>query len=246
MSTLMAVGYVKHGRLHYADPGRFTPAVGDQVVVGGATHERVATVLWPATVVDEVVVGLPVMTRMAGPGDIKTAEDAHRRGVRARTVAKRLVREQSLPMVVVGAEFWPSDQRVTVWFTAPARVDFRDLLRTLSRQLSSRVLLTQLGDRERAKLVGGVGVCGRELCCSTFLDKFEPISMQMARDQDLPTDPLRLSGACGRLMCCLRYEHPAYVDFTARPPSSDGGGCSDAGSCGSRAAHDTARGGGAG
>ncbi len=240
----MAVAYVKHGRLYYADPGPFEPAVGDQVVIAMEAGERVATVLWSATDVADDVGALPMMTRAAGDHDVQTATDTARRSARARTAARRLVRERNLPMQVLGAEWSASEQRATIWFSAPHRVDFRDLVRSLTAELSMWVLLRQVTERERARLVGGVGMCGRELCCSTFLDAFEPITLQMARDQQLGTDPLKITGACGRLMCCLRYEHPSYVDFTGRPPSKDGsGGCADAGSCGSRAGYDAQHGG---
>jgi cell fate regulator YaaT (PSP1 superfamily) len=244
----MAVAFAKHGRLHYADPAEFSPEVGDRVVLDLTGRPAVATVLWPATDSPEPLDGvtLPRMLRAASEEDVATSDEAHRRGVRVRTVAKRQIREQGLPMQVLGAEHDPTEQLTTLWFAAPHRVDFRQLIRTLSREVGSRVLLRQVGERDRAKLVGGVGVCGRELCCATFLDHFEPITLQMARDQHLGTDPLRISGACGRLMCCLRYEHPVYKDFTGRPPGGGDshGGCADAGSCGSRAAHDALAAGG--
>ncbi|MFP5348159.1 MAG: stage 0 sporulation family protein [Actinomycetes bacterium] len=242
---VMAVAFVKHGRLYYVDPGEHRPDIGDRVVVDVSGTERVATVLWRPAYGDDgdgLPLSLPAVLRMASERDVQVADDAQARSIRARTVAKRQVREQGLAMQVLAAEHDAADQRTTIWFSAPHRVDFRQLIRTLSRELQMRVLLRQVGDRERAKLLGGVGVCGRELCCATFLDRFEPVTLSMARDQQLGTDPLRISGACGRLMCCLRYEHPLYKDFTGRPPARDGGGdCEHAGSCGSRAAHDAAR-----
>jgi cell fate regulator YaaT (PSP1 superfamily) len=245
MGSVMAVAFVKHGRIYYADPAGHQPQVGDRVLIDISGSNRVGTVLWaPSDNVDDqdMPASLPRMIRPASDRDVAISDDAHRRAVRARTAAKRQVREQGLPMQILSAEHDPVEQRTSIWFAAPHRVDFRQLVRTLSHELQSRVLLRQVSERDRAKVVGGVGVCGRELCCATFLDHFEPVTLQMARDQQLGTDPLRISGACGRLMCCLRYEHPIYKDFTGRPPSPDGeGGCADAGSCGSRAAHDAAR-----
>lgn len=244
MGMVTAVAFAKHGRLHYADAeGHQHLQVGDRVVldVSGASNgpERVVTVLWAPTFTPEEMPGLPRVLRAATDEDVRYADDRHRRAVRARTVAKRQIRELRLPMQVLAADHESADERVTIWFAAPHRVDFRQLLRSLSRELDSRVLLRQVSERERAKVVGGVGVCGRDLCCATFLDRFEPITLQMARDQQLGTDPLRISGACGRLMCCLRYEHPMYKDFTGRPPGGgDDAGCAHAGSCGSRTAHD--------
>jgi cell fate regulator YaaT (PSP1 superfamily) len=106
-----------------------------------------------------------------------------------------------------------------VYFTAPHRVDFRALVRDMSATMNGRVELRQLSARDEARLTGGIGSCGRELCCSTFLVDFEPVSIRMAKDQDLPMNPLRISGACGRLMCCLKYEHPLYEKFKEEAPA---------------------------
>ncbi len=241
MGSVIAVAFVKYGRLHYADPAGHDLEVGDRVVIAHPTGPRVATVLWGPTEPMEPVGELPKVLRHATDEDAAAADDANRRAIKARTVAKRAIRKRGLPMQVLGSEWVSADQRVTIWFSAPRRVDFRELLRALTAEIGMRVLLRQVNERERAKLVGGVGVCGRELCCSTFLDTFEPITLQMARDQHLGTDPLRIAGACGRLMCCLRYEHPAYVDFTGRASHGGDGGCSVADSCGSRAAYESVR-----
>ncbi len=249
MPLVVAVAYVKHGRLHYADAGALADEleIGARVVVEHPDGERVATVLWGPSEPLDAMENLPTLVRRASPADVEAGDDALRRAARARTAAKRAIRVRGLPMQVLGTEWRAQDQRVTIWFSAPRRIDFRELLRALTAEIGMRILLRQVSERERAKLVGGVGVCGRELCCATFLDTFEPVTLQMARDQHLGTDPMRIAGACGRLMCCLRYEHPAYVDFTGHPPRADGeptsaaGGCSAAGSCGSRAAYDEAR-----
>lgn len=241
MSAVLAVAYVKHGRLHYvswpAPAGAPAPGIGDRVVVAHPTGRRVATVLWGPAEPAEPPGELPAVLGPASEQDLAQEADARQRAARARTAARRQVRERDLPMQILGTEWSAAEARVTVWFAAPHRVDFRELVRALSAELSMRVLLHQVSERERAKLVGGVGVCGRELCCATFLDRFEPVTLQMARDQHLAADPLRIAGACGRLMCCLRYEHPAYLDFTGAPPG-DGAGCSAAGDCGPRHAHE--------
>jgi cell fate regulator YaaT (PSP1 superfamily) len=105
-----------------------------------------------------------------------------------------------------------------VYFSAPHRVDFRALVRDLGSRLRARVELRQIGPRDEARLQGGIGPCGRDLCCATFLKDFEPVSVRMAKDQDLPVNPLRIAGACGRLMCCLKYEHPLYQEFRKDAP----------------------------
>lgn len=241
MPSVFAVAYTKRGRLHYVDAAGLSVPVGERIVVAYPDRERVGTVLWGPSEPLEPVGTLPRALRAAAPNDTQQADDGVRRAARAKTAAKRLIRQRALPMQVLGTDWVSADQRVTIWFAAPRRIDFRELLRALTAEIGMRVLLRQVSERERAKIVGGVGICGRELCCSTFLDAFEPVTLQMARDQHLGTDPLRISGACGRLMCCLRYEHPSYVDFTAHPPQAgSGGGCADAAGCGPRAAHDDA------
>jgi len=112
------------------------------------------------------------------------------------------------------------DRLVTVYFTAPGRVDFRELVGQLAGSLRARVDLRQLSARDEAKVSGGIGPCGRELCCATFLRDFEPVTLKMAKDQDLPLNPMSISGACGKLMCCLKYEHPLYAEFKADVPAA--------------------------
>src|SRR6185312_11917908 len=141
-----------------------------------------------------------------------------KRRAAAKVAARRLVREHDLPMKISGVDHIASTDHVTVYFTAPHRVDFRALVRDLSATLATRVELRQLSARDEARLTGGIGSCGRELCCATFLADFEPVSVRMAKDQDLPANPLRISGACGRLMCCLKYEHPLYQEFAEQAP----------------------------
>jgi cell fate regulator YaaT (PSP1 superfamily) len=123
-------------------------------------------------------------------------------------------------MKVVGVDYLDrgEPQRFVVYFSAPHRVDFRDLVRDMSRTLDTKVELRQLGARDEARVQGGIGPCGRDLCCATFLKDFEPVSVRMAKDQDLPVNPLKISGACGRLLCCLKYEHPLYQEFKATAP----------------------------
>ncbi len=138
--------------------------------------------------------------------------------------AKRLIREHNLPMRVVAVDHvleagGGSGGRTTIYFTAPHRVDFRALVRDLGATLHCRVELRQLSARDSARVQGGIGSCGRDLCCATFLTDFEPVSIRMAKDQDLPLNPLRISGACGRLMCCLKYEHPLYQQFQETAPA---------------------------
>ena len=122
-------------------------------------------------------------------------------------------------MKVSGVDYVEADDRTIIYFSAPHRVDFRALVRDLSATLHGRVELRQIRPARRGPAHGGIGPCGRDLCCATFLEDFEPVSVRMAKDQDLPVNPMRIAGACGRLMCCLKYEHPLYQDFAKKAPA---------------------------
>jgi cell fate regulator YaaT (PSP1 superfamily) len=160
-----------------------------------------------------------VLVGLATEDDIERDETSRRRRAQARVAARRLVREHRLPMKIVGIDHVSASDTFTIFFTADGRVDFRALVRDLNRTLATRVQLRQLSARDSAKIQGGIGSCGRDLCCATFLTDFEPVSIRMAKEQNLSLNPMKISGACGRLMCCLRYEHPLYEEFRAAVPA---------------------------
>jgi cell fate regulator YaaT (PSP1 superfamily) len=216
---ICAVVFQRQGRLYYADPGQLTPQVGEHVLYPTDAGAEVAEVMWAPQWVSDDVGGLPVLVAMAESRDIATAEVSRKKRAAARVAARRLVREHELPMKISGVDYVTATNQTTIYFTAPHRIDFRALVRDLSATMDGRVELRQLSARDEARLTGGIGSCGRELCCSTFLVDFEPVSVRMAKDQDLPLNPLRISGACGRLMCCLKYEHPLYQDFANEAPA---------------------------
>jgi cell fate regulator YaaT (PSP1 superfamily) len=232
---MCAVSFERYGRLYYFDAGELRPRVGDKVLVPTDEGPEVAEVVWAPEYVAEPVT-LSLLVGPATAADL--AQDERHRALRgeARKVVKRLVREHDLPMKLLGIDYVPygarhgpsapvkepadrGGPRYTVYFGAPERVDFRALVRDLARTLSARVELRQVGARDEARVQGGIGPCGRDLCCATFLKDFEPVSIRMAKDQDLPLNPLKISGACGRLMCCLKYEHPLYQEFKADLPA---------------------------
>ena len=215
---MMAVSFERYGRLYYLDPGTISPKVGDKVLVPTDAGPEVAECVWAPQWVSEDIDGLPVCEGQASDTDI--ARDEHNRRLRAeaRSVVKRLVRKHRMPMKIVGIDYVFTDDAYTVYFSSAERVDFRGLLRELRRALAARVELRQVGARDAARLQGGIGSCGRDLCCATFLKNFEPVSVRMAGEQNLPANPMRIAGACGRLMCCLKYEHPLYQEFTAAAP----------------------------
>jgi len=216
---MMAVSFERYGRLYYLDPGPYQPVVGAKVLVPTDAGPEVAECVWAPQWVDEEVGGLAVSAGIATEDHLTRDEENRAKRAHARVTARRLIREHSLPMKVVGVDYVGGPPVFTVYFSAPHRVDFRALVRDLASRLSGRVELRQVGPRDEARLQGGIGPCGRDLCCATFLKDFEPVSVRMAKDQDLPVNPLRIAGACGRLMCCLKYEHPLYQDFHANAPN---------------------------
>src|SRR4051794_14494670 len=217
---VMAVSFERYGRLYYLDPGDATPRVGDKVLVPTDDGTEVAECVWAPAWVDDEIGGLPRLVGIAGEPDLDRDTRNRRRRADAKVAAKRLVRQHELPMKVVGVDVLDrgDPKRIVIYFSAPHRVDFRDLVRDLSRTLDVKVELRQVGARDEARVQGGIGPCGRDLCCATFLKDFEPVSVRMAKDQDLPVNPLKISGACGRLLCCLKYEHPLYQEFKAEAP----------------------------
>jgi cell fate regulator YaaT (PSP1 superfamily) len=215
---MMAVSFERRGRLHYLDPGAHRPAVGDKVLVPTDTGPEVAECIWAPQWIDDDIGGLPVCAGLATEADVERDAGSRTRRAEAKVVARRLVREHDLPMKVIAVDYISASGRLIIYFSAPRRVDFRALVRGLAARLHARVELRQVGPRDEARLQGGIGPCGRDLCCATFLKDFEPVTIRMAKDQDLPVNPMRIAGACGRLMCCLKYEHPLYTDFRARAP----------------------------
>ena len=249
MGMMMAVSFERYGRLYYLDPGEHQPKIGDKVLVPTDGGPEVAECVWAPQWISEEV-GLPVCAGLATDDDLERDEANRRRRAEGRLAAKRLIREHGLPMKVIGVDYVDDTNVLTVYFSAPQRVDFRALVRDLVARLRARVELRQIGPRDEARLQGGIGPCGRDLCCATFLKDFEPVSVRMAKDQGLPVNPMRIAGACGRLMCCLKYEHPLYAERKNRAardrgePAVEGGACScdKASVCGSRKAYESAYG----
>lgn len=226
MAAVMAVSFERYGRLYYLDPAGRSYAVGDKVLVPTESGPEVAECVWAPEWVDDAdtaYVELPVCEGLATEADLERDAANRRRRAEAKLAAKKLIKLHDLPMKVVAVDYIDKaadfDQMVVIYFNAPHRVDFRALVGDLARALRSRIDLRQIGSRDAARVLGGIGNCGRELCCATFLKDFEPVSLRMAKVQDLPPNPMKISGACGRLMCCLKYEHPLYVEFARDAPA---------------------------
>ena len=227
MPRVMAVSFERYGRLYYLDPGERTFHVGDRVLVPTEAGAEVAECVWAPEWVDAGegggLVDLPVCAGPASAADLDRDAEHRRRRAEAKIVARRLIKKHGLAMKIVGVDYLDPvsapEELVVFYFTAPQRVDFRSLVGELARSLASRVDLRQVGSRDAARITNGIGSCGRDLCCATFLKDFEPVSLRMAKVQDLPPNPLKISGACGRLLCCLKYEHPLYAEFAREVPA---------------------------
>jgi cell fate regulator YaaT (PSP1 superfamily) len=196
-------------------PGDVPVKTGDQVVVQleqGLKLARVMAVLRELEITADTP-AFPPMVRLATPEDL--AQDAKNRGLeeRARQFCQRRIEVHHLPIYLVQVECLFDASKIIFFFTAPGRVDFRELVKDLVQEFRTRIELRQIGVRHRAKMVGGLGICGQELCCAHFLKDFEPVSVRMAKEQQLSLNPNKISGICGRLMCCLTYEYGAYQEM---------------------------------
>jgi cell fate regulator YaaT (PSP1 superfamily) len=207
--------------MYYFSPGEFTDlAVSDPVIVETALGEELGWVVMPPTVIqDEDIKGrLKPVLRRANPLDLTSMADYQQREAAALDRCREKVAELGLPMKVIKAEYSFDGQRLLFSFLSEDRVDFRELVRVLARSFRARIEMKQIGARDEAKLLGGFGRCGRRLCCSCWLAEFHPVSIKMAKQQDLPLTPAEISGVCGRLLCCLAYENEQYADIKQTMP----------------------------
>ena len=220
MAELDGVRFKKAGKVYYFDPAGIKLEVGDYVVV--ETNRGLAlgqVVISPEQVIaDEVEKPLKPVVRQAAPEDIERARGVEAKESEALVECGKLVDKLKLPMKLLSAEYNFDGSRLTVYFSAEERVDFRELVRELAGRLKVWVELRQMGPRDEAKLIGGYGRCGRPLCCESFLCEFAPVSIRMAKEQGLPLNPMKISGCCGRLMCCLVYESELYHDMKGKLP----------------------------
>jgi len=221
MPRVVGVRFNPASKVYYFAPGDIEQlGAGEYVVVETARGQEVGQVIIPPTEVrkDEVVGKLKSVVRRALALDL-TQMAYHR--LREREALERCqekVDEHHLPMKMIRAEYNYDGSRLVFFFTAEKRVDFRRLVQDLARSFKARIELRQIGVRDEAKLLGGLGRCGRMLCCSTWLTEFNPVSIKMAKQQDLPLSPMEISGLCGRLLCCLAYENQYYTEAKARLP----------------------------
>lgn len=220
MYNVIGVRFKKAGKIYYFDPGEFVIEKDDYVIVETARGVEYGKVVVPVKTVGEndVVLPLKQVVRVASERDQKQVEDNRQEAQRAFEMGTGKIEEHRLDMKLVDVEYTFDRNKVIFYFTAEGRVDFRNLVKDLASIFRTRIELRQIGVRDEAKMLGGIGPCGRMLCCSTFLGDFEPVSIKMAKDQNLSLNPSKISGLCGRLMCCLKYENDEYEQAKKEMP----------------------------
>ncbi|OPZ65554.1 MAG: hypothetical protein BWY85_00494 [Firmicutes bacterium ADurb.Bin506] len=208
MVNIVGVRFKKAGKIYYFAPGDLELKVGMSVIVETARGTECGEVVVGPKLVDEdsIVQPLKQVVRVATEADARQVEENKRKAERAFDVGLAKIAAHGLPMKLVDVEYAFDNSKIIFYFTADGRVDFRELVRDLASVFRIRIELRQIGVRDEAKMLGGLGPCGRPLCCATFLGDFEPVSIKMAKEQNLSLNPTKISGICGRLMCCLKYE----------------------------------------
>ena len=194
---------------------------GENVVVETAQGEEIAEVVIPNRMIDEEKLANPLkkVLRLASTRDLKHAEDCRKKEKEAFELCNKKIKEHKLEMTLTDVEYKFDNSKILFYFTADGRIDFRDLVKDLAAVYKTRIELRQIGVRDEVKRIGGNGVCGRELCCCSFLNDFETVSIKMAKEQNISLNPSKISGNCGRLMCCLKYEQEAYEEKLKKLPN---------------------------
>ncbi|ARK21799.1 stage 0 sporulation protein [Sporosarcina sp. P26b] len=220
MFKVVGVRFKKAGKLYYFDPLDMPIEIGDYVIVETARGVEYGKVASRSNEIDDEDVVLPLkkIIRLADEGDRERVKENEQEAKQAFDVCVGKITEHQLDMRLVDVEYTFDRNKIVFYFTAEGRVDFRNLVKDLAAIFRTRIELRQIGVRDEAKMLGGIGPCGRMLCCSTFLGDFEPVSIKMAKDQNLSLNPSKISGLCGRLMCCLKYENDAYEEAKALMP----------------------------
>nr|WP_320146398.1 stage 0 sporulation family protein [uncultured Anaeromusa sp.] len=222
MPKVIGVRFKKAGKIYYFAPSEGTLALGDAVIVETARGLEFGEVVIPVRDVEDesVVQPLKSVLRKANHKDKEKVKQNKAKEEEAFKVCEKKIEEHKLPMKLVDVEYTFDVNKIIFYFTADGRIDFRELVKDLAAVFRTRIELRQIGVRDEAKMMGGIGCCGRPLCCATFLGDFEPVSIRMAKEQNLSLNPTKISGICGRLMCCLKYESDGYRKCCkrAQPP----------------------------
>ena len=223
MVEIISIRFKEGGKQYYFNPNGELFRLGEGVIVETARGVEFGECTQENTEVDEMELTAPLrpVLRRATPEDQLTREKNKEKEARAFQICQEKIAEHGLEMKLVEAEYSFEGNKVLFFFTAEGRVDFRALVKDLASAIHARIELRQIGVRDEAKMLGGLGICGRPFCCSQFLEEFQPVSIKMAKTQNLSLNPTKISGTCGRLMCCLKYEQEAYEDALKRLPKND-------------------------
>lgn len=220
MINVIGVRFRTAGKIYFFSPGQFAVKQGDYVIVEtarGVEYGRVVS--GPKEVSDDSVVQpLKSVIRIATDEDKRTVEENHQKEKEAFKICQEKIRKHDLDMKLIDAEYTFDNNKVLFYFTADGRIDFRQLVKDLAAIFKTRIELRQIGVRDETKILGGIGICGRCLCCHTYLSEFAPVSIKMAKEQNLSLNQTKISGVCGRLMCCLKNEQETYEELNKKLP----------------------------
>ncbi len=221
MVKVVGVKFKESGKAYFFAPGKLEPKVGEDVIVETARGLEFGTVSMAVKEVseEELVSPLKEIVRIATSQDREQVEKNRKKEKEAFIICEEKIAFHKLDMKLVDVEYTFDANKILFYFTADGRVDFRELVKDLASVFRTRIELRQIGIRDEAKMLGGIGICGRSLCCNSFLDGFHPVSIKMAKEQGLSLNPTKISGNCGRLMCCLKYEQNCYDEYYKIAPS---------------------------
>ena len=221
MTKVIGVRFRTAGKIYFFSPGKFEVKRGDQVIVETARGVEFGNVVMgPKEVKDEEITQpLKTVIRLATEDDRRVEEKNRKKEKEAFQICLEKIHKHELEMKLIDAEYTFDNNKVLFYFTADGRIDFRELVKDLAAVFRTRIELRQIGVRDETKIRGGIGICGRELCCHTYLSEFAPVSIKMAKEQNLSLNPTKISGVCGRLMCCLTNEEETYEYLNSRLPN---------------------------
>lgn len=220
MLKIIGVRFKSVGKIYYFDPKDYDVKMGDKVIVETARGVECGEVALVDREIDETRFTNPVkgIIRLATPNDMKTIKKNRQKEKDAFKICEQKIAAHKLKMNLIDVECTFDNNKLLFYFTAESRVDFRELVKDLAAVFRTRIELRQIGVRDEAKMLGGLGICGQPFCCSRFLGEFQPVSIKMAKEQGLSLNPTKISGTCGRLMCCLKYEQDSYEDLLKHTP----------------------------
>ena len=222
MAEVIGVRFKEVGKVYYFDPNGIQMKKGDMAIVETARGVECGEVAMENREIEDkdIVHPLKKMIRKATQGDLKKVEENRKKERHAFEICEKKILDHKLEMKLVDVEYTFDNNKILFYFTADGRVDFRELVKDLASVFRTRIELRQIGVRDEAKMMGGLGICGRPFCCPSFLGEFQPVSIKMAKEQGLSLNPVKISGTCGRLMCCLKYEQEAYSDLLRTTPKN--------------------------